>query len=151
MISLLISISLSLPLLLRLVSWQQPIMLQHLGSHQLVHDVDSIWVLLHWLIHLTNQKEIPFTKLASIQLPTFPGQGVLLFGDKTKLARPSAFDRINVRRLFLGLERAIAIAARNVMFEFNDEFTRAEFKNIIEPFLERRSKAVVVSPTSGSV
>lgn len=68
-------------------------------------------------------------------IANIPVQGVLLFGDKTKLARPSAFDRINVRRLFLGLERAIAIAARNVMFEFNDEFTRAEFKNIIEPFL----------------
>jgi phage tail sheath protein FI len=64
-----------------------------------------------------------------------PGQGVLLFGDKTFLARPSAFDRINVRRLFLTVERAIALAARNVMFEFNDEFTRAEFVNIVEPFL----------------
>ena len=64
-----------------------------------------------------------------------PGQGTLLFGDKTFLARPSAFDRINVRRLFLVMERAIAIAARNVMFEFNDEFTRAEFVNIVEPFL----------------
>ena len=64
-----------------------------------------------------------------------PGQGILLFGDKTHMARPSAFDRINVRRLFLVLERAIAIAARNVMFEFNDEFTRAEFVNIVEPFL----------------
>ena len=59
----------------------------------------------------------------------------MLFGDKTKLARPSAFDRINVRRLFLAIERAISIAARNVMFEFNDEFTRAEFVNVIEPFL----------------
>jgi hypothetical protein len=68
-------------------------------------------------------------------IANIPGQGVLLFGDKTKLARPSAFDRINVRRLFLGIERAIAIAARNVMFEFNDEFTRAEFTNIVEPFL----------------
>ena len=65
----------------------------------------------------------------------FPGQGVLLFGDKTKLARPSAFDRINVRRLFLVMERAIKSAAQNVMFEFNDEFTRAEFVNIVEPFL----------------
>ena len=64
-----------------------------------------------------------------------PGQGVLLFGDKTKLARPSAFDRINVRRLFLVIERAIALAARNVMFEFNDEFTRAEFVGVVEPFL----------------
>jgi len=68
-------------------------------------------------------------------IANIPGQGVLLFGDKTKLARPSAFDRINVRRLFLAIERAIAIAARNVMFEFNDEFTRAEFQNIVEPFL----------------
>lgn len=64
-----------------------------------------------------------------------PGQGVLLFGDKTFMNRPSAFDRINVRRLFLVIERAIALAARNVMFEFNDEFTRAEFVNIVEPFL----------------
>jgi len=64
-----------------------------------------------------------------------PGQGVLLYGDKTKLARPSAFDRINVRRLFLVMERAIKSAAQNVMFEFNDEFTRAEFVNIVEPFL----------------
>lgn len=64
-----------------------------------------------------------------------PGQGTLLYGDKTHMARPSAFDRINVRRLFLVLERAIAIAARNVVFEFNDEFTRAEFVNIIEPTL----------------
>ena len=64
-----------------------------------------------------------------------PGQGILLFGDKTFLNRPSAFDRVNVRRLFLVMERAIASAARNVMFEFNDEFTRAEFTNIVEPFL----------------
>lgn len=64
-----------------------------------------------------------------------PGQGLLLYGDKTKLGRPSAFDRINVRRLFLGIERAIKAAAQNVMFEFNDEFTRAEFVNIVEPFL----------------
>lgn len=64
-----------------------------------------------------------------------PGQGILLFGDKTFLNRPSAFDRINVRRLFLVMERAIAAAARNVMFEFNDDFTRAEFVNVVEPFL----------------
>ena len=68
-------------------------------------------------------------------IANLPGQGVLLFGDKTKLNRPSAFDRINVRRLFIVLERAIALAARNVMFEFNDEFTRAEFVSIVEPFL----------------
>lgn len=65
----------------------------------------------------------------------FPGRGILLFGDKTKLARPSAFDRINVRRLFLALEKAISVAARNFLFEFNDEFTRAEFVAIVEPLL----------------
>lgn len=68
-------------------------------------------------------------------IANIPGQGVILFGDKTKLNRPSAFDRINVRRLFLVLERAIGRAAENVLFEFNDEFTRAEFVNIIEPVL----------------
>ena len=68
-------------------------------------------------------------------IANLPGQGVLLYGDKTHLNRPSAFDRINVRRLFTTVERAIAIAARNTIFEFNDEFTRAEFVNIVEPFL----------------
>ena len=65
----------------------------------------------------------------------FPGQGVVLFGDKTALAKPSAFDRINVRRLFLVLEKAIATAAKFQLFEFNDEFTRAQFRNMVEPFL----------------
>jgi hypothetical protein len=74
-------------------------------------------------------------KAAVNPIANIPGQGVLLFGDKTNLLRPSAFDRINVRRLFLTIERAIALAARNVLFEFNDEFTRAEFVNIVEPFL----------------
>ena len=68
-------------------------------------------------------------------IANIPGAGITLFGDKTMLRRPSAFDRINVRRLFLTLERAIAAAAKNVLFEFNDEFTRAEFVNIVEPFL----------------
>jgi hypothetical protein len=68
-------------------------------------------------------------------IANLPGQGIVLFGDKTFLRRPSAFDRINVRRLFLVIERAIKGAAQNVMFEFNDEFTRAEFVNIVEPFL----------------
>jgi hypothetical protein len=68
-------------------------------------------------------------------IANLPGQGIMLFGDKTNMSRPSAFDRINVRRLFLAIERAIAIAGRGVMFEFNDEFTRAEFVNIVEPFL----------------
>ena len=66
---------------------------------------------------------------------SFPGQGVILYGDKTLLARPSAFDRINVRRLFIVLEKSIAIAAKYQMFEFNDSFTRAQFKNLVEPFL----------------
>jgi len=65
----------------------------------------------------------------------FPGQGVTLFGDKTAQTKPSAFDRINVRRLFLVLEKAIATAAKFQLFEFNDEFTRAQFRNLIEPFL----------------
>ena len=65
----------------------------------------------------------------------FPGQGVLLFGDKTALSKPSAFDRINVRRLFLVLEKAIATASKYMLFEFNDEFTRAQFRNMVEPFL----------------
>jgi hypothetical protein len=66
---------------------------------------------------------------------TFPGQGTLLYGDKTALAKPSAFDRINVRRLFITLEKAIATAAKYTLFEFNDTFTRAQFRNLVEPFL----------------
>ena len=66
---------------------------------------------------------------------TFPGQGTVLFGDKTGLTAPSAFDRINVRRLFITLEKAISTASKFQLFEFNDEFTRANFRNIIEPFL----------------
>ena len=66
---------------------------------------------------------------------TFPGQGTVLFGDKTALSRPSAFDRINVRRLFIVLEKAIATAAKFQLFEFNDAFTQAQFKNLVEPFL----------------
>ena len=65
----------------------------------------------------------------------FPGQGIVLFGDKTALSYNSAFDRINVRRLFLVLEDAISAAAKTQLFELNDEFTRASFKNIVEPFL----------------
>ncbi len=64
-----------------------------------------------------------------------PGDGIILFGDKTGLARASAFDRINVRRLFLFLEDAISAAAKDQLFEFNDEITRTNFVNIVEPFL----------------
>ncbi len=66
---------------------------------------------------------------------TFPGQGTVLFGDKTLQSKPSAFDRINVRRLFITLEKAIATAAKFQLFELNDEFTRATFRNLVEPFL----------------
>jgi hypothetical protein len=66
---------------------------------------------------------------------TFVGEGTVLFGDKTLLAKPSAFDRINVRRLFIVLEKAIATAAKYSLFEFNDEFTRAQFKQLVEPYL----------------
>ena len=65
----------------------------------------------------------------------FPGSGIVLFGDKTLLEKPSAFDRINVRRLFIVLEKAISRAAKFQLFEFNDAFTRAQFKNLVEPFL----------------
>ena len=66
---------------------------------------------------------------------TFPGQGTILYGDKTLLSKPSAFDRINVRRLFIVLERAISTAAKYQLFEINDNFTRAQFKGMVEPFL----------------
>ena len=66
---------------------------------------------------------------------TFPGQGTVLYGDKTLLSKPSAFDRINVRRLFIVLEKAISTASKFTLFEFNDDFTRAQFRNLVEPFL----------------
>jgi hypothetical protein len=66
---------------------------------------------------------------------TFPGQGTVLFGDKTLLAKPSAFDRINVRRLFIVLEKAIATASKFTLFEFNDDFTRSQFRNLVTPYL----------------
>ena len=66
---------------------------------------------------------------------SFPGQGTVLFGDKTMLAKPSAFDRINVRRLFIVLEKAISTASKFTLFEFNDAFTRSQFRNLVEPFL----------------
>jgi phage tail sheath protein FI len=66
---------------------------------------------------------------------TFPGQGTVLFGDKTLLSKPSAFDRINVRRLFIVLEKAIATASKFTLFEFNDSFTRSQFKSLVVPYL----------------
>ena len=68
-------------------------------------------------------------------LVSFPGAGLLLFGDKTAQSKPSAFDRINVRRLFIILEKAISTASKYQLFELNDEFTRAMFRNMTEPFL----------------
>lgn len=67
---------------------------------------------------------------------TFPGQGTVLYGDKTLLAKPSAFDRINVRRLFIVLEKAIATASKFTLFEFNDAFTRSQFVSLVTPFLK---------------
>lgn len=66
---------------------------------------------------------------------SFTGQGTVLFGDKTLQSKPSAFDRINVRRLFIVLEKAISMAAQYSLFEFNDEFTRAQFVAMVVPFL----------------
>jgi phage tail sheath protein FI len=66
---------------------------------------------------------------------TFSGQGTVLYGDKTIQSKPSAFDRINVRRLFIVLEKAIAVSSKFQLFEFNDEFTRRQFVNIVTPYL----------------
>jgi phage tail sheath protein FI len=66
---------------------------------------------------------------------SFPGQGTVLFGDKTATSKPSAFDRLNVRRLFITVEKAISEAAKFSLFEFNDEFTRSQFVNLITPYL----------------
>ena len=66
---------------------------------------------------------------------TQSGQGTILYGDKTFLSKPSAFDRINVRRLFIALQKSISISAKSILFEFNDEFTQAQFRNLVEPFL----------------
>ena len=81
----------------------------------------------------TQRDELYKSKVNSIV--SFPGQGTVLFGDKTAQSKPSAFDRINVRRLFIVLEKAISTAAKFQLFEFNDEFTRAQFRNLVEPFL----------------
>jgi len=74
-------------------------------------------------------------KIGVNSVVSFPGQGILLYGDKTLLNRPSAFDRINVRRLFIVLEKTISRYAKDNLFEFNDEFTRSSFNNVVEPFL----------------
>jgi len=80
------------------------------------------------------QRDILYRKRVN-PVTSFPGQGIVLFGDKTALSKPSAFDRINVRRLFITLEKAVSTASKFQLFEFNDEFTRAQFRNLVEPFL----------------
>jgi phage tail sheath protein FI len=85
--------------------------------------------------NLTKANRDELYKNAVNPVVSFAGEGTMLFGDKTLLGRPSAFDRINVRRLFIVLEKSIAKAARSSLFEFNDEFTRAQFVNLVEPFL----------------
>lgn len=88
------------------------------------------------LAHNPKQADRDSLYKASVNpIVAFPGQGTILFGDKTALVKPSAFDRINVRRLFIVLEKAISTAAKFQLFEFNDEFTRAMFRNMVEPFL----------------
>jgi phage tail sheath protein FI len=74
-------------------------------------------------------------KSAINPIVTFPGQGTILFGDKTGTVKPSAFDRINVRRLFITLEKAISQVSKYSLFEFNDDFTRSQFRNLITPYL----------------
>lgn len=66
---------------------------------------------------------------------SFPGEGFILFGDKTLQTKPSAFDRLNVRRLFIVIEKAISSASKYSLFEFNDEFTRGQFRSMVDPFL----------------
>lgn len=88
---------------------------------------------LSWNPDLTERDEI--YKIGVNPVVSFAGEGTILYGDKTMLSKPSAFDRINVRRLFIVLEKAIARAAKYSMFEFNDEFTRAQFVALIEPYL----------------
>lgn len=83
----------------------------------------------------TKSQRDSLYKLGINPVVTFPGEGTLLYGDKTFLSKPSSFDRINVRRLFIVLEKTIARAARSSLFEFNDDFTRAQFINLVEPFL----------------
>jgi hypothetical protein len=90
-------------------------------------------VKLNWNPNKTDRDTL--YSMAVNPVVTFPGQGTVLFGDKTYQAKPSAFDRINVRRLFIVLEKSIALAAKYSLFEFNDDFTRAQFVALVTPFL----------------
>jgi len=90
-------------------------------------------VKLAWNPNKSNRDDL--YKIGINPVVSFQGEGTILYGDKTLLAKPSAFDRINVRRLFIVLEKAIARAAKYSLFEFNDEFTRAQFVSLVEPYL----------------
>ena len=90
-------------------------------------------VKLAWNPNKTYRDEI--YSLGVNPVVSFPGNGTVLFGDKTLQSKPSAFDRINVRRLFIVLEKAISTAAKYSLFEFNDEYTRSQFNSIVSPFL----------------
>jgi len=90
-------------------------------------------VKLLWTPNQTQRDEL--YKIGVNAVANIAGAGVVLYGDKTLLLKPSAFDRINVRRLFITLEKAIATAAKYQLFEFNDVFTRSQFRSIVEPFL----------------
>ena len=83
-----------------------------------------------------NQAERDLLYTNSINpVVSFTGQGTFLYGDRTATSKPSAFDRINVRRLFIVLEKAISQVAKTTLFEFNDDFTRTQFRNIVNPYL----------------
>jgi phage tail sheath protein FI len=90
-------------------------------------------VKLAWNPNKTERDEL--YKIGVNPVINLPGEGTILFGDKTMLAKPSAFDRINVRRLFIVLQKAISRASQFSLFEFNDEFTRSQFVALIQPFL----------------
>lgn len=88
---------------------------------------------LAWNATKSNRDDL--YKIGVNSVVSFQGDGTILYGDKTMLTKPSAFDRINVRRLFIVLEKAIASAAKYSLFEFNDEFTRAQFVSLVQPYL----------------
>ena len=105
------------------------------GGHLLVSTVGNIKNLVRLAWNPKKAERDVLYKSGVNPVVSFPGQGTVLFGDKTLLAKPSAFDRINVRRLFIVLEKAIATSAKFTLFEFNDAFTRASFVNLVTPFL----------------
>jgi hypothetical protein len=91
-------------------------------------------VKLAWNPHQLDRDDL--YKVGVNPVVSFPSSGIVLYGDKTLLSRPSAFDRINVRRLFIVLEKTISQMAQSQLFEFNDDFTRSQFRNTVNPFLQ---------------